>query len=178
MSWVDRLAEAVGGRPLDSAPGVEWAAIESRIGIALPADYKEFCEAFGPGEFCDYLTVHASAGGADSELADSQEANLRMAEQHPVVLDGYLPYGIHRPGGQGGGILQWGVSQQGEMFAWLADPSAAPETWPVLLHPESGEWRRYDMSMSELTYRLLADESFEEFGTAGVIDPPYFTRRS
>jgi hypothetical protein len=132
------------------------------------ADYKEFCEAFGKGEFCDYLAVYAlsSGGGARSELADSTEANLRLAEEHPVLLDYYLPYGLYRPGGEGG-ILQWGVSEQGEQFAWLVDRSAAPETWPVSLHPDSGEWRTYDMSMSELTYRLLADD---------VIDPPSFSQ--
>ncbi|MFB7369999.1 hypothetical protein ACFC0D_09185 [Streptomyces sp. NPDC056222] len=109
-------------------------------------------------------------------MADSQEANLRIVERHPVVLDSYLPYGMYRPGGKGGGVLQWKVGQSREMFACLADPSVAPETWPVLLRPEAGVWRRYDISMSELTYRLLADESFAEFGTAGLINPPFFIR--
>ncbi|WP_175412329.1 SMI1/KNR4 family protein [Streptomyces sp. TRM64462] len=129
MSWVDRLVEAVGVRPLGLR--VDWAAIESRIGTALPADYKELCEAFGNGGFCDYFTVYASADGADSKLADVYEDNWRIAEEDSAGWDYYLPQGLFRPGGRGG-IFQWGASVQGDEFAWLADSSTSPESWPVL----------------------------------------------
>lgn len=166
MSWVDHLAEAVGKQPLGL--DVEWAVIESRIGILLPADYKEFCEAFGSGEFCDYLTVYASAGGADSELADVYEDNWRLAEEDPVGRDYYLPHGLYRPDGQGG-ILQWGASGQGDEFFWLAEGSMPPGSWPVLARDDAQRSRRFDMSMSEFVYRLVVDESFEGFGGFGAI---------
>ncbi|WP_149184154.1 SMI1/KNR4 family protein [Streptomyces sp. TRM49041] len=174
MSWVDRLAQAAGEHPLGL--DLDWAEIESRLGTALPADYKEFCEAFGTGEFCDFLTVYASAGGAESELADSQEANRRIVEQHPVALDLYLPHGLQQPGSQGG-LLQWGVSVQGDEFAWIADNSAPPESWPVFARDDAGKRQRFDMSMSEFVYRLLADESFEGFAGFGATgEDPWFTR--
>ncbi|MFG2755334.1 SMI1/KNR4 family protein [Streptomyces wuyuanensis] len=173
MIWVDRLMIAVDERPLGLA--VDWPEIESRTGGALPADYREFCECFGMGEFCDYLTVYATRGGADSELADSQEANRRLVERHPVVMNGYRPYGLHRPG-RSAGILQWGASSQGDEFAWLADESKEPDAWPVLAREDAGGWRRYDMSMSEFVYHLLVDESFEGFGGFGATgQAPYFT---
>ncbi|MFF4741555.1 hypothetical protein [Streptomyces sp. NPDC001268] len=61
------------------------------MGSALPAAYKEFCEAFGSGHFSDYLTVHASAGGADSSLADVYEENWQIDEEAEVGRDYYLP---------------------------------------------------------------------------------------
>ncbi|MEU3050654.1 hypothetical protein ABZ705_29810 [Streptomyces sp. NPDC006984] len=120
------------------------------MGTSLPADYKEFCETFGSGEFCDFLTVYASVGGAASELADSHEANRRIADEHPVVRDGYLPHGLYHPGGRG--ILQWGAGVQGDEFAWLADTASAPELWPVVTRDDAGTWQRFDVSMSEFTY--------------------------
>lgn len=171
MSWVDQLAEAVGWGPLGL--GIEWAEIESRIGSPLPADYKEFCRVFGQGEFSGYLTVYASQGGDGSEVVDSLETNQRIAERHPVVLDGYLPYGLYRIAGQG--VLQWGASSTGCEFAWLADSSIPPDTWPVLARDDASPWLRYDKLMSEFAYRLVADESFERFGVGGVVDPPFFS---
>ncbi|MFE9173324.1 SMI1/KNR4 family protein [Streptomyces kebangsaanensis] len=178
MSWVTQLVEAVGWHSRNL--NVEWAAIETRLGTQLPADYRDLCQTFGTGEFCDYLTVYASAGGAASELADSQETNRRITVEHPVVVNGYLPYGLYQPGEQGG-ILQWGASIQGDEFAWLVDSSTAPETWPVLARDDAGEWQRFDMSMGEFLYRLLADETFEGFGGFGAVGPTtprFFTPRS
>lgn len=176
MIWVDRLVTVVDERPLGLA--IDWPRIESRIGGALPADYREFCESFGSGEFCDYLTVYASRGGADSELAESQEANRQIVEQHPVVMKGYRPYGLQGPG-HTVGILQWGASSQGDEFAWLADGASNPDKWPVLAREDAGGWRHYDMSMSEFVYRLLVDESFEGFGGFGATGrAPYFTPSS
>ncbi|MFD4722776.1 SMI1/KNR4 family protein [Streptomyces sp. NPDC058423] len=176
MIWVARLMTAVDELPLRRA--IDWPKIETRIGAALPTDYREFCERFGAGEFCDHLTVYASGGGADSELAESQEANRRIVERYPVVMNGYRPYGLHRPG-HSVGILQWGTSSQGDEFAWLADDSKKPDTWPVLAREDAGGWRCYDMSMSEFVYRLLVDESFEGFGGFGATgQAPYFTPSS
>jgi hypothetical protein len=178
MSWIAQLVVAVGWHPRNL--NVEWATIETRLGTQLRADYRDVCEAFGAGEFCDYLTVYASAGGADSELVDSQETNRRIIVEHPVVAKGYLPYGLYQPGVQGG-ILQWGASVQGDEFAWLAHSTPAPETWPVLARDDAGGWQRFDMSMGKFLYRLLADESFEGFGGFGAVgqtSPPFFTPRS
>lgn len=175
MTWVDRLMTAVNERPRGLA--VDWPRIEFRIGGALPTGYREFCERFGSDEFCEYLTVYASRGGADSELAQSREAK-QIVEQHPVAMKGYRPYGLHQPG-HAVGILQWGASSQGGEFAWLADDSKEPDAWSVLAREDAGGWRRYDMSMSEFAYRLLVDESFEGFGAFGATgQSPHFTPSS
>ncbi|MFJ9801616.1 SMI1/KNR4 family protein [Streptomyces wuyuanensis] len=176
VTWVDRLTAAVGRRPLGLA--IDWSTIESRMGTALPADYKEFCEAFGNGHFSDYLTVYASAGGADSSLADVYEENWQIAEEDGVGRGYYLPYGLFRPNGEVG-LLQWGVSEQGDEFAWLADSSVPPESWPVLARDDAQHSRLFEMPMSGFVYRLLADESFEGFGGFGATgQAPYVTPSS
>ncbi|TFE58251.1 SMI1/KNR4 family protein [Streptomyces sp. ICN441] len=173
MSWADRLVMAVGRRPLGLS--VDWSAIEARMGTALPADYKEFCEIFGSGYFSDYLTVYDSVGGEDSRLADVYEGNWQIAEEDEAGRYYYAPYGLFRPNSQGG-LLQWGTSVQGDEFAWLADSSMPPESWPVLARDDSQHSQHFAMSMSEFVYRLLADRSFEGFAGFGATEEaPDFT---
>ncbi|MEV1051226.1 SMI1/KNR4 family protein [Streptomyces sp. NPDC059017] len=173
MSWVDRLVMAVGRRPLGLS--IDWSTIEARMGTALPADYKDLCEVFGSGYFCDYLTVYASTGGAGSSLVDVCEENWQIAEEDEAGRYYYAPYGLFRPNSQGG-LLQWGASVQGDEFAWLADSSTSPESWTVLARDDAQHAQRFAMSMSEFVYRLLADKSFEGFGGFGATEEaPYFT---
>ncbi|MGW8949081.1 SMI1/KNR4 family protein [Streptomyces sp. NPDC055709] len=176
MSWVDQLMRAVRDRPLGLA--IDWSEIETRMGSALPTDYKNLCEVLGSGHFCDYLTIYGSTEGPDSQLADVYEENWKIAEEDEVGRCIYLPHGLFRPMGQRG-LLQWGASSQGDEFAWIADSTTSPESWPVLARDDAQQSRRFDMSMSEFVYRLLVDESFEGFGGFGATgQAPYFTPSS
>ncbi|MFJ9817928.1 SMI1/KNR4 family protein [Streptomyces sp. NPDC101151] len=47
-------------RPID-AHG-DWADVEARLGVRLPADYKQLVERYGHGEFCDYLYLRTPFG--------------------------------------------------------------------------------------------------------------------
>ncbi|MFJ4014016.1 SMI1/KNR4 family protein [Streptomyces sp. NPDC090026] len=173
MSWVSQLITAVGRTPLYL--DVDWSIIESRIGITLPSDYKEFCEGFGAGEFSEFLVVHSSSGGSDSSLVASLDSGRRNIQQHPIVLDLYQPYGLYLPGMEGG-VMEWGTSSQGDAFAWLVDRSESAELWPVLIREEVGDWVRYDMPMTEFVYRLLDDQSFDSVGGFGATESgPSFT---
>lgn len=172
MSWVDRLMAAVGERPRGLA--VDWSAIESRMGTTLPSDYKEFCEVFGGGYFSEFLNVYACAGEADSELVNTYEGNWQIAEEGESGRNYYLPHGLFRPKRQAG-LLQWGASIGGDEFAWLADPSVSPDSWPVLARDDAQYAQRFEMSMSEFVYRMVADASFGGFGGFGATgEAPYF----
>ncbi|WP_374212038.1 SMI1/KNR4 family protein [Streptomyces sp. C10-9-1] len=78
MSWVSQLVAAVGQASLHL--DIDWSAIESRIGVTLPSDYKEFCESFGVGEFSEFLVVNSSPGGSDSSLVESLDLDRRSIE--------------------------------------------------------------------------------------------------
>lgn len=38
--------------------GMDWAEVESRLGVALPSDYKRMVETFGEGSFDGYLGLN------------------------------------------------------------------------------------------------------------------------
>ncbi|MFF4537244.1 hypothetical protein [Streptomyces aureus] len=58
VDWVERLIGITGwAEPVTRRPDVDWAAVESRLGTALPCDYKRMVETFGPGGFDGYLDL-------------------------------------------------------------------------------------------------------------------------
>ncbi|MFI5658831.1 hypothetical protein [Streptomyces sp. NPDC051684] len=59
--WVQRVMEVAGWVPLGI--GVDWAAVEGELGVVLPVDCKEFCEAFGGGVFGEGVYFLGRDGG-------------------------------------------------------------------------------------------------------------------
>ncbi|MEW2621533.1 hypothetical protein [Streptomyces sp. NPDC048106] len=55
VDWVRRLIRITGWTYPARRPDVDWAGVESRLGTALPADYKRMVETFGEGAFDGFL---------------------------------------------------------------------------------------------------------------------------
>ncbi|MFE9611891.1 hypothetical protein [Streptomyces sp. NPDC006012] len=58
VDWVERLVRITGWTQPAQRPDVAWAEVESRLGIALPSDYKRMVETFGAGAFDGYLDLN------------------------------------------------------------------------------------------------------------------------
>ncbi|WP_436948773.1 hypothetical protein [Streptomyces sp. SudanB52_2052] len=56
--WVERLKHITGWTGPDRRPDMDWAEVESRLGTALPGDYKRMVETFGEGAFDAWLDLH------------------------------------------------------------------------------------------------------------------------
>lgn len=153
MNWVMRIAEAVDWRPLGLS--VSWREIEERLGSPLPADYKQFCEVFGRGGFCDELFVYSTDGGATLEVLDELAQLRHLVESLPYVNPD--PCGLY--GKAGSGVIPWGRVALGHSFFWLAG-QGDPDEWPIMLNAETGEWKRFDLSMSEFVFRVLTEKDF------------------
>ncbi|MFE4369674.1 hypothetical protein ACFRMN_15865 [Streptomyces sp. NPDC056835] len=55
VDWMERLVRITGWTQPAQRPDVDWAEVESRLGTALPSDYKRMVETFGNGAFDGYL---------------------------------------------------------------------------------------------------------------------------
>lgn len=185
VQWVDRLQEATGWR--EPRRQGDWTAAESALGTSLPADYKELCERFGsgyfssshfgPGDFSWNLWVMPDQG-YDRLLSGWQQSKAFL-EQNPasmaILFTPYELYGVH---GQRG-LIQWGHADSPWNFFWLADAAADPDAWPVLAKGElvpDEEWYRYEMTASELVYRIVTDPEFDPFNMAYPRSPATFQR--
>ncbi|MFE8007864.1 SMI1/KNR4 family protein [Streptomyces sp. NPDC057418] len=58
VDWMDRLRRITGWTRPAQRPDVDWAEVESRLGIALPSDYKRVVEMFGEGAFDGFLDLN------------------------------------------------------------------------------------------------------------------------
>lgn len=58
VDWMERLRGITGWTQPARRPDVDWAQMGSRLGTALPSDYKRMVETFGEGAFDGYLDLN------------------------------------------------------------------------------------------------------------------------
>jgi hypothetical protein len=171
--WVDQLLSAIHWEPLGLT--VDWATAERDLGVNLPPDYKRMCEAFGPGEFSDYLDVLCVGQSRGPGLLRQWRACVDVAAEqespdqpHPF----FAPYQIFERG-RSEGLIPWGVTQTESEFYWLAN-AGDPARWPIVARFPESDWDRFDKSTSEFIFQILADPGFGPYSVAGVFPQPYF----
>ncbi|MEV7360961.1 MULTISPECIES: SMI1/KNR4 family protein [unclassified Streptomyces] len=58
VDWMERLKGITGWTQHARRPDMDWTEVESRLGTALPSDYKCMVETFGEGAFDGYLDLN------------------------------------------------------------------------------------------------------------------------
>ncbi|MFF0431695.1 hypothetical protein ACFYU9_05630 [Streptomyces sp. NPDC004327] len=58
IDWMERLRLITGWTLPDQRPDMDWAERESRLGTALPSDYKRMVQTFGKGAFDGFLDLN------------------------------------------------------------------------------------------------------------------------
>lgn len=172
QQWVDRLQEATDWR--GPRRECDWTAIESELGTQLPTGWKEICVRFGPGSFSYYIFALQNGENVDS-LVRSWRTLRRESEEKPEWMAKYFsPFRLYDPA-EGKGLIMWGRSETEGRFYWLADRSADPATWPLVVRLMWGEeWHRIDMSVPEFICRAITDPEFQPFTVADPRNPPAF----
>jgi hypothetical protein len=162
-SWTERLCAITGWESTDR-PAVDWQAVENALGTALPKDYKEIVNAFGPGSFDGYVDLHVPNG-----------RDLDLIAWSGLNADRFDPYPAH-PAQHG--LLQWGSSERRELFVWQTGAADASD-WPVLFRAEDDEeWQRFACGLGEFLARLLTDVGGGfGFAPSYLIDSHFFAIR-
>ena len=165
--WVQRVIDFTGWEP--SAHSVDWDAVERELQIPLPADYKELCEAFDGGTFCDSVSFLGNLEGPMFNLLVRWQASISVNRDSE-------PYPAYTPGGNG--FITWASTEWADQYCWLFD-AERPDEYCILARGDSDEWCRYEMSTSEFLYRVLAEKEFKPFGIAEYnLDPTFQPGRS
>lgn len=165
MTWVDQIVEVTGwrGEPVEYG----WDREEAELGVTLPSDFKELSRRFPAGTFYAYLDLlRAESNPHLYKLLGWHRQSLSLLSQGPSRL--FEPYGLFQSDGRPG-LLAWGMDQRDGLYYWLADREVDPDHWPVLARADLPEWDRFDMTASEVVYRVIADPDFRPFTVA---DPP------
>ncbi|MGW2303282.1 Lsr2 family DNA-binding protein [Streptomyces sp. NPDC001809] len=132
----------------------DWSLAERELGVRLPTDYKELVAAYGPGEFCDFLTLYqpgALSGWVD--LTGPMPARLR------TQLDAVREAGGRRADGPPcatGELLAMGVTGSGAYLFWVTRPREDPDRWPIVVSDRLGApWFTYRGSVTGLLVEVL-----------------------
>ncbi|MFF3467116.1 hypothetical protein ACWCQN_30885 [Streptomyces sp. NPDC001984] len=168
-SWVERVVAVTGWAGGGRVRTIDWAAVEDRLGTALPGDYKQLAEIFGDGAFDGFLSLYVpDAGVPGMDVVDHAEYLARFASREGTRL--WRPYDIHPAPG---GLLQWGTSVQADEFYWLTEGDD-PEAWPLLAREDIPDsWCRFDGSAAEFVFRMLTERG-HCFSTARYFDTHWF----
>jgi hypothetical protein len=105
-------------------PGTDWRALEGRLGVALPVDYKSFVDRLGAGRFCDIRILGLDpCGEYDLPTVLERRSRSASASQWSSAVPFYP-----RPSG----VIPWGETADGWLCAWRFI-DREPEQWPVLM---------------------------------------------
>lgn len=149
-----RLTELL-ARPQETTPVPDWAAAETALRAALPADYKELIEAYGGGFVDGYLLLLEPDCPNDvydllKISAEREEANasLWQFEDKPEEMET-----------AGNRLVCWATTDNGEYLYWLVQPDDDPDSRTILINSASGEdWERYDMTVTRFLAAVLGGE--------------------
>src|SRR5690349_9443449 len=88
----------------EQGPRLDWAQFESRLGTAVPDDYKAFCEYFPPGSFSEMLEVFHPLDRIRNDLLveSAMDCDVLLAS-----TDVNGPYAFPIAPGPGG-LIVWG----------------------------------------------------------------------
>lgn len=160
--WVQRVLEFTGWEP--SAHSIDWEAVEGELQVPLPTDFKELCEAFGGGKFCDSVSFLGNTEGSYFNFLMRWRVTLSTGGS-----GGQYP--AYAPGGEG--YVTWASTEWADQYCWLVD-AQRPDEYSILARGDVSEWCKYEMSTSEFLYRVLADKDFKPFGIAEYgLDPTF-----
>ena len=129
---------------------IDWAAIESWLGVRLPTAYKHLASEYGPLDIGEYLWMHVPCiqeGRFDygTWLKEThRHCRIGSGDQRPAF----------RP--TPGGLLAWGMTRSAGYLFWDTAASDDPDQWPVVLFDQDAAnngadpWQRYQLPFADL----------------------------
>ncbi|WP_051711572.1 SMI1/KNR4 family protein [Andreprevotia chitinilytica] len=128
-----------------------WAAVEKRLGVSLPDDYKRFIETYGSGCIGRFLWIF-------NPFSKNQNLNLeRQIVTQAKVLEELQTYGEVMPFKsfpEQEGILPFGITDNGDLLFWRT--IGRPDDWSIVVNEaRSPEWEDFNLSISEFLTEIL-----------------------
>ncbi|MFG7946299.1 hypothetical protein DEH18_29775 [Streptomyces sp. NHF165] len=139
--------------PPEQVAEIDWPAVEQTLGMSLPRDYKELASVYGPGSFCDFISIYHPN---ETTPWVSLTGHMPMAVREQLVQFreqarfSTLP---HEPEE----LFAVGVTDNGNHLFWVTEPRSEPDAWSIAIDDEGGHsWYSFDGSLTEFLVALLS----------------------
>ncbi|MFJ3692316.1 histone-like nucleoid-structuring protein Lsr2 [[Kitasatospora] papulosa] len=117
--------------PASPSPAPNWNRVEEELGMRLPQDYKQLMATCGPGEFCQFLSLHyPHAPREAADLTGPMPARLRQQIEE-VRLSARQPWPLPHPLES---LFAMGVTGNGDYLFWVTNPTDKPDTWTIAVN--------------------------------------------
>lgn len=111
--------------PPANPPAVDWHAVQDTLGFALPDDYKQVATAYGPGSFCDFLSLRHPLGATDwIDLTGPMTAVVQQQIERDRQRERFVPHPSRD-------LFPIAVSDNGEYVFWHTAPANTPNAWTL-----------------------------------------------
>jgi len=133
-------------RPFEMGSLEDWPAVEQKLGIALPAEYRDFILTYGTGRFASFYLVYNPFSVCKwLNLHQQVEQLCQQEREFKKEFPSAIPYKLFpdRPG-----LLPWAGDENGNYYYWLTE--GPPDSWLVISQEGRGEgFREYGRCMTD-----------------------------
>jgi hypothetical protein len=138
--------------PVEKGDRNSWPSIEQTLGIGLPLDYKLYIETYGSGCLDGFIWVlNPFSSNPNLNLLHGRESALRALQVLREQKAYELPYPLFP---ETGGILPWGLTDNGDVLYWLT--KGEPGEWTVVVNASrEPRTEHYPYSMTEFLAKIL-----------------------
>jgi hypothetical protein len=168
---LDRIRGVLGqpGPGVAAAGTSPWRELQQETGITVPADYREFIDAYGPGSLNGLVRVyHPRLGG--TPLGDYVKERTGPRAPVPEVHEVPVPYGVGA-----GHLMPIALSASGvDLLLWVTD--APPDDWHACVYAgDVDEFEDFGYGFGEWVLRYLdGDEDVDAwFDGCGDVPPSF-----
>lgn len=134
---------------------VDWDAIQQRLGLPLPQDYKDFIATYGQGSFGDFL--HPYQPVTDNEYLDlvgRQQTDLDALRTLQRDFPEDIPYQVTD---QPAELLPAALTDNGDIVYWHVREPKDADSWTITVNESRGpQWYRYDGPLTSFLADVLA----------------------
>lgn len=147
------LWRSVMGNVEKPAPPVDWAEVRSRLGTALPADYRVLADNY-PGLYLDGFmsVVHPVGGERTFSLQEFVEQTLEEFRLRQEDFPEEVPHPLFP---EPGGLLPWGITDNNDYVFWLT--TGEPDEWQVVA-TDTDDWWTFPGNMQKFLVGVLKRE--------------------
>src|ERR1043166_334357 len=139
-------------RPFELGTIEQWTSVESKLGLSLPCDYRDFVLTYGTGLFAGFYIIYSpftviKAANLCAQIETVCQQDRDFKRDFPEAV----PYQIYpeRPG-----LLPWGGDENGNYYYWLTD--GAPDSWKVISDEVRGDsFQEHGCCMTDFLYDVL-----------------------
>lgn len=152
---IEALAQLIPPPPFPKENGAHqsWVPVESKLGLRLPSDYKQFIAVYGSGSIAGFISLfNPFTNNRYIRLLDQIEDRTEAAKAMKPLFSVQFPFDLYP---QTRGLLPFAATGNGDCLYWLTEGD--PDSWSVIVvDSREPEWERFNMNTTTFLAEIIS----------------------